>query len=175
MFPLENFSRALRNKMYILLCIYIYSRVLEREREREREREGNKNVYTTACIYFIFFGGTEFFPVEIEGGINNIYKDRQYRHFKRIYFSDSSSMKKFIEVLSMLSAVTAQVHMLVVMSTGYFAQAIDLSGFNDILFLFMGLAQIALAIAVALIVIKVVLDLLGLDILGMAKTVFRGK
>lgn len=75
----------------------------------------------------------------------------------------------------MLSAVTAQVNMLVMMSTGFFAQAIDLSGFNDILFLFMGLAQIALAIAVALIVIKVVLDLLGLDILGMARTVFRGQ
>ena len=54
----------------------------------------------------------------------------------------------------------------------YFAQAIDLSGFNDILFLFMGLAQLALAIGVSLVVIKVVLDILGVDILGLAKTVF---
>lgn len=75
----------------------------------------------------------------------------------------------------MLSLASVQATMLAWVSLGTYGQAIDLSGFNDILFLFMGLAQIALAIAVALIVIKVVLDLLGLDILGMANTVFRGK
>ena len=51
---------------------------------------------------------------------------------------------------------------------------VDLSGFGDILFLFIGLGGIALAIGVALIVIIVVLDIVGVDVLGLAKTVFRG-
>lgn len=55
----------------------------------------------------------------------------------------------------------------------YFAQGqINVSGFNQILFLFLALAGIALAVGVSLIVIKVVLDLIGIDILGLARTVF---
>lgn len=74
-----------------------------------------------------------------------------------------------------MSALTV-LNLNILLLAGYFGQgAIDLSGFGSILFLFMGLAQIALAIAVALIVIKVILDFLGLDILGLAKTVFRGR
>lgn len=57
-----------------------------------------------------------------------------------------------------------------------FAQgAIDISGFSQLLFLFLALAGVALAIAVSLIVIKVVLDLIGIDILGLARTVFGKK
>ena len=52
---------------------------------------------------------------------------------------------------------------------------VDLTGFNSILFLFLGLAGIALAVGVSLIVIKVVLDLIGIDILGMVSTVFGRK
>ena len=56
-----------------------------------------------------------------------------------------------------------------------FAQMnIDLSPFASILFLFLGLGSVALAIALALIVIKIILDFLGLDILGLARTVFKG-
>lgn len=50
------------------------------------------------------------------------------------------------------------------------AQAIDLSGFNDILFLFIGLGGIALAIGVSLAVLIVVLDIIGIDVLGLVKT-----
>ena len=72
----------------------------------------------------------------------------------------------------MLSLEFVQASLVWIGSGNRFAQAIDLSGFNDILFLFMGLGQLALAIGVSLIVIKVVLDILGVDILGLAKTVF---
>lgn len=73
----------------------------------------------------------------------------------------------------MLSLEFVQASLVLVASgNSFFAQSIDLSGFNDILFLFMGLGQIALAIGVSLIVIKVVLDILGVDILGLAKSVF---
>lgn len=57
----------------------------------------------------------------------------------------------------------------------YFAQAgIDLSPFSALLFLFLGIASIALAVGVSLIVIKIILDLVGIDILGLARTVFKG-
>lgn len=52
---------------------------------------------------------------------------------------------------------------------------IDVSGFAQILFLFLALAGVALAIAISLVVIKVVLDLIGIDILGLARTVFGRK
>ncbi len=73
----------------------------------------------------------------------------------------------------MLSLEFVQASLVLVASgKSFFAQAIDLSGFNDILFLFMGFAQIALAIGVSLVVIIVVLDILGVDILGLAKSTF---
>lgn len=78
----------------------------------------------------------------------------------------------FVEVLKMLSLEFVQASLVWIGSGNRFAQAIDLSGFNDILFLFMGLGQIALAIGVSLVVIKVILDILGVDILGLAKSVF---
>lgn len=58
----------------------------------------------------------------------------------------------------------------VVAYVGFFAQAIDLSGFSDILFLFIGLGQVALPIAVSLIVLIVILEVIGLDVLGLVKT-----
>ena len=57
---------------------------------------------------------------------------------------------------------------------GFFAQAIDLSGFADILFLFIGLGQVALPIAISLAVLIVILEIVGLDVLGLVKTL-RGK
>ena len=74
----------------------------------------------------------------------------------------------------MLSLEYAQAMLVWIGSGMRFAQAIDLSGFNDILFLFMGLGQIALAIGVSLIVVIVVLDILGVDILGLVSTIKRG-
>lgn len=75
----------------------------------------------------------------------------------------------------MLSLEYVQASLVWIGSGGkWFAQAIDLSGFNDILFLFMGLLQLALAIGVSIVVIVVVLDILGIDILGLVKTVTRG-
>ncbi len=57
-----------------------------------------------------------------------------------------------------------------IMYVGSLAQAIDLSGFSDILFLFIGLGQVALPIAVSLIVLVVILDIIGLDVLGLVRT-----
>lgn len=58
----------------------------------------------------------------------------------------------------------------VILKVGFLAQAIDLSGFSDILFLFIGLGQVALPIAVSLIVLIVILEVIGLDVLGLVKT-----
>lgn len=57
-----------------------------------------------------------------------------------------------------------------IMYVGSLAQAIDLSGFADILFLFIGLGQVALPIAVSLIVLLVILDIIGIDVLGLVRT-----
>ena len=53
---------------------------------------------------------------------------------------------------------------------------VDLSGFGSLLFLFLGLIGIAVAIGASLVVLVVVLDLIGIDVLGLAKTVLgKGK
>lgn len=64
--------------------------------------------------------------------------------------------------------------MIQVLMTLWVAQLIDLSGFNDILFLFIGLGQIALAIAVSLAVLFVILELIGIDVLGLVKNIKGG-
>ncbi len=55
-----------------------------------------------------------------------------------------------------------------------YAQAIDLSGFAPLLFLFLGLGALALAFAVSLAVIIVILDIVGIDVLGLAKQLRGG-
>jgi hypothetical protein len=54
------------------------------------------------------------------------------------------------------------------------AQEVNLSEFNRILFLFIGLFQVAFAIALGIAVLVAILQLIGLDVLGLAKTVLRG-
>ncbi len=109
------------------------------------------------------------------GGVH--YTSNLYFHWRILYkgktFYDRLSMNDylFIEVKKMLSLEYVQASLVWI---GSFAQAIDLSGFNDILFLFMGLGTIALAIGVSLVVVIVVLDILGIDILGLASTIKRG-
>lgn len=73
----------------------------------------------------------------------------------------------------MSMSVAAQLY---AMTLSYFAQgaAVDLSAFGDILFLFLGLGGVALAIALSIVVLIVILDIIGVDVLGLAKTLKGG-
>ena len=123
------------------------------------------------------------FPLEARGGVSitlqtyiSIGTSYHMKTFIKLENMDSpiNEYTFFIEVLKMLSLEYVQASLVWIGSGKAFAQAIDLSGFNDILFLFMGLLQLALAIGVSIVVIVVVLDILGIDILGLVKTVTRG-